>query len=187
MFTDPTSLTVISTLAGIAAVVVALPSFRDHLCRYWPRLKFSDTPYSKQYVQQPEFRRSAKISVGSSEIFAVVTPRVGTVVRAIDVRFVEGRVGWWRRNAYPGQVTISNLSVRQDGYGDTASSEVSVEKSSIGGCVAKFSPARTLSAGEEVYLHVAVSAEAPWQGLLSVEIKGDKVRARARRRVSVRR
>lgn len=55
------------------------------------------------------------------------------------------------------------------------------------GYVARFHPPRPLAAGEELFLHIGVNAGSPWTGLLSVEVKDGKIRARVRRCVLVER
>ena len=171
---------VLALVGTILGVLFAWPTASEWLYRYWPKLKFADRPWSKTDAPSG-FQKSKTIAIGTTELYAVFTPRTAVSVQKIDVRFVNGHFRRWRRNAYPDQIEVVSLDLHP------TNGEVEIESNGVGGYVARFAKPRVLVAGEELYLHVGAMAKSPWTGLLSVEIKGMEIRPRVRRRVSVER
>jgi hypothetical protein len=131
------------------------------------------------YGTRPSIRLTSDINLdlGESVILISVTPRIGTSLDKVNIRFVHRRFSpswdrfWEYLDTDPNLLQITELEdvlYREKGE-EWSRSYFESESDESGGFYGYYSPELNVKAGELVWYYVYVTAKSKWAGYLSFE------------------
>jgi hypothetical protein len=180
---------VLGLIAAVVGVAFVWPFASRWVRALRPRLVFTDVRHNAP-IRRRSFSKFKVIPLGESELFAIAIFPSPQTIRSLTVHFVEGRWRWWRRNAWDGQIRITDIKVpsweaQAVREGDDCGPNEVIATSNSGGFVVCTRRPKSWKAGKGLFVEMTLQAEAPWVGYLSIELRGDEKNAYAQRRVFV--